>query len=327
MRARSVVADLARSWIGKNEKDGSHKEIIDIYNSYSPLPRNYRMPYTASWCACTWSALAIKLGYTDIMPIEVSCGELIKKAQAMGIWQENDGYIPDQGDAILYDWQDTGKGDNTAWPDHIGVVEYVDKEAGYMVVIEGNYDDCVKKRTISINGRYIRGFITPKYDTDTISISSPEGKDVKTIAREVITGMWGSGETRKKSLTVAGYVYTEVQAMVNQILNGGADKPVEVKPAPEVPSKPTGKTVKTTCVANGFSKSVASAYKTSTDVYCRNDAGTNKRALCLIPKGSSVRCYGYYNTFNGAKWYLIAFDSKEGTHYEGFTHSSYLKRG
>lgn len=327
MRARSAVADLARSWLGKNEKDGSFKSIIDIYNSYSPLPRNYKMPYNASWCACTWSALAIKLGYTDIMPIEISCGNLIPKAKEMGIWQENDDYIPSQGDAILYDWDDNGKGDNTGWPDHIGVVDYVDKESGYIVVIEGNYKDSVKKRTIAINGRYIRGFITPRYDTETISVEPAAGKDVKTIAMEVIAGLWGSGETRKKSLTTAGYDPVQVQTKVNEILNGTAAKPTEVTPAPEAPSTPTGKVVKTTCVAKGFSKSVAGTYKTTANVYCRNDAGTNKKALVKIPNGSSVRCYGYYNTFKGVKWYLIAFDSKEGVHYEGFTHSSYLKRG
>lgn len=330
MRARSEVADLARSWLGKNEKDGSHKEIIDIYNSHSPLPRNYKMLYTASWCACFWSALAIKLGYTDIMPVEISCGNLITIAKKMGIWEERDDYIPSQGDAILYDWQDKGSGDNEAWPDHIGMVEYSDKEeSGYIVAIEGNYDDCVKKRTISINGKYIRGFITPKYDMDTISVDVAPGKDIKTLAMEVIAGVWGSGETRKKSLASVGYDYKEVQAMVNQILNGKAEKPVEVIPAPSDPKVETSvkRTVKTTCVAKGFSKSIAAVYKTSTDVYCRNDAGTNKKALCIIPKGSSVRCYGYYNTYKGVKWYLIAFDSKEGVHYEGFIHSTYLKRG
>lgn len=327
MRSRSAVADLARSWIGKNEKDGSFKEIIDIYNSYSPLPRNYKMPYTASWCACTWSALAIKLGYTDIMPIEVSCGNLITKAKEMGIWQENDAYVPKQGDAILYDWDDTGKGDNTGWPDHIGVVETADESSGYIVVIEGNYSDSVKKRTISINGRYIRGFITPNYDVETISVEVGAGKDVKTIAMEVIAGLWGSGETRKKSLTSAGYNYAEVQAKVNKILNGTAAKPTEVTPAPETPGTPTGNNVKTTCVAKGFNKSIAGSYVTTANVYCRNDAGTNKKALVLVPKGSKVRCYGYYNTYSGAKWYLIAFDSNEGVHYEGFTHSAYLKRG
>ena len=41
------------------------------------------MEYSWPWCACTWSALAIKLGYTDIMPIEISCPELIIAAKKM----------------------------------------------------------------------------------------------------------------------------------------------------------------------------------------------------------------------------------------------------
>ena len=70
IRSRKAVVDLATSWIGKNEADGSFKEIIDIYNSFAgPLPRNTKMDYSWAWCAATWSALAIKLGYTDIMPI------------------------------------------------------------------------------------------------------------------------------------------------------------------------------------------------------------------------------------------------------------------
>ena len=324
MRARSSVVDLARSWIGKNEKDGSYKEIIDIYNSRTPYPRGAKMLYTYAWCACTWSALAIKLGYTDIMPIEMSCGYLIEDAKKMGIWVENDGYVPSPGDAVLYDWQDTGKGDNTAWPDHVGVVEYVDQLAGYFVVIEGNYNDSVKKRTVSINGKFIRGFITPKYDNNITKVELTSGKDVTTIAHEVITGIWGSGEGRKKSLTAAGYDYATVQTKVNEILNGSAEKPTEVIPAPSTPS--TGKIVKTTCVAKKFNKMIAGTYVTTANVYCRNDAGTNKKALVLIPKGSKVQCYGYYNVSGSANWYLIVFDSKEGTHYEGFTHSSYLKR-
>ena len=95
MRSRSEVVKLVSSWIGKKEADGSYKEIIDIYNSFTgAFPRGIRMKYGWSWCACTWSALAIALGYTDIMPIEISCGELIKRAKEMGCWQENDGYVP-----------------------------------------------------------------------------------------------------------------------------------------------------------------------------------------------------------------------------------------
>ena len=45
-------------------------------------------------------------------------------------------------------------------------------------------------------------------------------KDLNTIADEVIAGKWGNGENRKNALTNAGYNYNEVQALVNQKLNG-----------------------------------------------------------------------------------------------------------
>ena len=43
------------------------------------------------------------------MPVEISCYYLIEAAKKMGCWQENDAYIPNPGDAILYDWQDNEK--------------------------------------------------------------------------------------------------------------------------------------------------------------------------------------------------------------------------
>ena len=42
----------------------------------------------------------------------------------------------------------------------------------------------------------------------------------ETIAREVIAGKWGNGDTRKKLLTDAGYDYDTVQAKVNALLSG-----------------------------------------------------------------------------------------------------------
>lgn len=178
MRSRKKVIDLAKSWIGKKESDGSYKLILTIWNSYKgKKPRAVTMKEGMAWCACTWSALAIKLGYTDIMPIEVSCGELINQAKKMGCWVEKDSYIPKPADAILYDWNDNGVGDNTGWPDHIGVVESVDSENKKMVIIEGNYKDGVGRRTVEINGKYIRGFITPKY-TEDMEVISEKKKEV-----------------------------------------------------------------------------------------------------------------------------------------------------
>lgn len=320
MRSRSEVVKLATSWIGKKESDGSHKSIIDIYNSCPReiLPRGLYMQYNWAWCACTWSALAIALGYTDTMPIEISCGDLIKKAKDMGCWIENDGYIPSPGDAILYDWDDNGVGDNTGWPEHVGTIDYCNPESGYMTVIEGNYGNAVKKRTISINGKYIRGFIAPKYTNDMVIYDSlGMSKDIATVAREVISGLWGNGTQRKEALERNGFNPVEIQNKVNEILNGPAKNPA--------PTIDGSKKIETSCYAKNMESSLTGEYITTTDVYCRNDAGSNKKALCLIPKGTHVRCYGYYTLFNKVKWLLIQF-SLNGIKYTGFTSSVYLKK-
>lgn len=316
MRYRSEVVNLVNSWVGKKESDGSYKSIIDIYNSFSgSFPRGTKMKYEWAWCACTWSALAISLGYTDIMPIEISVKYLIDAAKKMRCWQENDSYVPLPGDAVCYDWDDNGVGDNVGWPDHVGTVVYVNKEAGYFVVVEGNYSNSVKKRTVSINGKFIRGFITPKYTDNSVINVSSGSKDIVTIAREVIIGIWGSNEARKAALEQAGYNYSEVQEKVNEILNGPATKPMP----------PTTKKVETTCYAKSKDESLGGIYVTTKNLYCRNDAGTNKKALCVIPKGTEVKNYGFYNTFNGVKWLLIQF-TLNGIQYTGFSSSRYLKK-
>lgn len=281
------------------------------------------MEYGWAWCAATWSAIAIKLGYTDIMPIEISCGELIDRAIAKGCWVENDDYIPKPGDAILYDWQDSGKGDNVGWPDHVGLIEQVNETSGYMVVIEGNYQDTVKRRTISINGRYIRGFITPAYDCDWEEEvpDRTSGKDKTTIAREVIIGNWGNGDERKKLLREYGYDPEIIQKEVNRILNGDAYVP----PTMPTPGQPFIKRVSATCNAYYRDNTLAGSYKTTANLYCRNDAGTNKKALCLIPKNSMVKNYGFFNMANGAKWLLVQVVLGD-TLFTGFCHSGYLTR-
>ncbi len=43
-------------------------------------------------------------------------------------------------------------------------------------------------------------------------------KSVDELAREVISGAWGTGQERKKRLEAAGYDYTAVQTRVNEIL-------------------------------------------------------------------------------------------------------------
>lgn len=231
-RSRQAVIDLVTSWHGKNEADGSYKEIIDIYNSYTgKFPRGTRMAYSWAWCACTWSAIAIKLGYTDIMPIEISCFYIIERAKKMGIWQENDGYVPMPGDAVLYDWDDNGNGDCTGTPEHIGTV--ISVHGGKFIVEEGNMNNRVGTRTMSVNGRYIRGFITPHYtDNSVVSPSTPTlSGSTDELAKRVIAGEFGSGDARKTAL---GDRYAEVQKRVNELLRGAAPSKSVTEVAKEV---------------------------------------------------------------------------------------------
>lgn len=212
---RMKVVEQARSWLGCNEADSSHKQIIDIYNTQNPLPRGYRVQYTDAWCATFVSAIAIKLKYTRIIPTECSCDFMIRAFQSIGCWVEDDSYVPAAGDVIFYDWQDDGVGDNTGSSDHVGVVESCNGKT--ITVIEGNKNDAVERRAIAVNGRYIRGFGVPRYDT--YSNSSTNKKSIAEIANDVIKGAYGNGDTRRKKLESLGYNYAEVQNEVNRLLN------------------------------------------------------------------------------------------------------------
>lgn len=214
----SEVVNQAKAWLGYKESNGTHKQIIDLYNTQKPLPRGYAVQYTDAWCATFVSAVSIKLGYTSIMPTECGCYQMIEKYKKLGCWIEDDSRVPNPGDIIFYDWDDKGTGDNKNTPDHVGIVEKVSN--GKIAVIEGNYSNSVKRRPIDVDGRYIRGYGVPKYDTEVPPTVEEKPKSVTEIAQEVINGKWGNGSDRANKLTTAGYDYNAVQAEVNRILAG-----------------------------------------------------------------------------------------------------------
>ena len=142
---------------------------------------------------------------------------MIEGFKRIGCWVENDAYTPKQGDVIFYDWQDNGAGDNVGSSDHVGIVEGCD--GVNITVIEGNNSNSVARRTLRVNGRYIRGFGVPKYNTESNNNANNNKKSVEEVAREVIAGLWSTGEERKTRLANAGYNYAEVQSIVNAILS------------------------------------------------------------------------------------------------------------
>ena len=165
MTQREKVVSTAQKYLGCKESNGSHKKIIDRYNSHKPLARGYAVKYTDEWCATFVSAVSIECGLTDIMPTECSCTRMIDLYKKLGCWKETDSYVPSPGDIIMYDWQDSGSGDNTSQPDHVGIV--VSVTGSNMRIIEGNKNEAVAYRDMKVNGKYIRGYCLPAYDKKT----------------------------------------------------------------------------------------------------------------------------------------------------------------
>ena len=231
---RQDIVDQICSWEGWSESNGKFKRIVDIYNYYLSTAvktgtLNYPVKYTDEWCATAASAAYIQAGAPELFPIECGCPRTITLAKRMGIWKENDGYIPKPADAILYDWQDSGFGDNQGIPDHIGIVIEVSKSAGNITVMEGNKEEKVARRILKVNSRYIRGFVTPKFlEEEPTKAVVPEAKKKADVANntfeptksdtdlavEVWYGTHGSGDKRRSAL---GSRYDQVQNSVEEI--------------------------------------------------------------------------------------------------------------
>lgn len=178
-RFASEYVAQAKAWLGRKESNGTHKEIIDVYNSHKPLARGYKVKYTDAWCATFISAVAIKCGYTDIIPTECGCNQMIDLFKKLGCWIENENRVPTVGEIIFYDWQDNGAGDNKGSADHVGVVEKV--VGNTITIIEGNISDSVGRRTITVNEKGIRGYAVPKYDSEVKTDNEPDSWAMKEV--------------------------------------------------------------------------------------------------------------------------------------------------
>lgn len=160
---RKKLVQTALEDMGAKEGGARHKKIIDTFNKVKP--DGWPMTYKAPWCAAAVSAWAIEAFGADkakkAFPLSANCGTIIKKAKKLGTWKEKDSYKPTAGDWVLYDWDDSGKGDDKNGPDHVGLIQKVGDK--YFTVIEGNKNDAVENRRVAINGKYIRGFVVPDY--------------------------------------------------------------------------------------------------------------------------------------------------------------------
>lgn len=168
---RKKFAARAAGYVGVKEGTAGHHAIIDKYNGHKPLARGYKVTYKDAWCATFGSMIAIEAGYTDIIPTECSCNKQIELWKQKGCWCESDAKTPEPGDYIYYDWDDNGAGDCKGGSEHVGIVEKV--SGSTITVIEGNKNNAVERRTLQVNGRYIRGYGVPNFAKKATSTTEP----------------------------------------------------------------------------------------------------------------------------------------------------------
>ena len=194
------MINTARQYIGINEFQ--KKQLMDYYNSkVYPLidnDRKYKIQPNDNWCAMFCSAIAHKIGRTkDNFPFEVSVFYMTRNAKRMGIFT-TDLNKAQVNDLVVYDW----KADGTL--NHVGILQEIGKD--YIKVLEGNYSKTVKVRTVKMPNSEVYGYIKLNIGNDA---------DIEQLARDVIKGLYGNGDERKKAL---GQYYNQVQERVKQIL-------------------------------------------------------------------------------------------------------------
>ena len=126
------------------------------------------------------------------------------------------------------------------------------------------------------------------------------------------------------------YIYSrlgKIAEAVNKKLNGTIEKTTTTtSTTKKTTTTKTTKTITATGTADkGPDKSLAGTYTTTGNLNCRNDAGDKHEILCVIPKGTKVKCYGYYSLAGTSKWLFIQF-TLDGVQYTGFASARYLKK-
>lgn len=136
----------------------------------------------------------------------------------------------------------------------------------------------------------VNKLVAPKQET------KPK-KSNEEVANDVIKGLYGNGEERKKKLAAEGYDYNAVQSIVNKLVNTGNNSKSKVAPAQSRDNSLTGGYVVTASALNmRFTPGLL----------------TNTNVIRVLNKGQVVQNYGYYSTIDGVKWLYVAFGSETG---------------
>lgn len=181
--------------------DGSETAHADVIATLKK--HGHTVKSTDAWCSETVMAIFYDAGCIDLIGgYAADSGTIRRHAEKLGIWHKGDRDIL-PGDIVLY-----GSG---------GKTNHTEFAVGALHNISGNYNGGVSRRKRA--GRTIIGYVRPKYDAPAM-----DNLQTTICACDVMLGVYGSGTTRTKCLSVFGTKNAEaIQAEVTRVW-GNADK-------------------------------------------------------------------------------------------------------
>lgn len=197
-----------------NADQATKFRLMDYYNNncypYVNPKRKYKIQRSDNWCAMFTTVIAHRCGIDSTrFPYEVSVFFQMERAKQMGLFYTDRSLIQ-PNDLIIYDWDSNGT------MDHVGIVVSSGSES--IRVIEGNKNDSVGYRIVSLHSTAVVGFIRTNYSTaqnpGTVQGEPPtlnENERIGKLAKETIQGRYGNGNERKQAL---GADYERVQAWI-----------------------------------------------------------------------------------------------------------------
>ena len=146
---------------------GQRNEVVDIYNTFLPRPRGYKVKYDDMLCATYASTPYIQLGWTDIVPPECGAMQLYKNMEALGRAVLDKTRVPGVGDLIFF-----GNGNTVSKINHVGIVtEVKDNKQIYYYDLQS----VVGRHTCPVGYSYVMGYGMPDYASkDLEPLPDPE---------------------------------------------------------------------------------------------------------------------------------------------------------
>ena len=221
---KTALAEVGYQGTSTSSKYSAELDSVKFYN--------YPKQGSASWCAifydwCVWknrgNFSTDQVRSILCEPNSDNCGAGC--TQKVQYYKSKGRYYTRSKDATTGDEIFFKKSNGAIY--HTGII--VDWNSSGFYVVEGNTNgNQVAKKFYSFGDSKIAGFGRPdwyKYQT----ASEPDPKPVTNngytadeikVAKDVIQGKYGNGQTRGLNLQRAGYDYYRIQGLVNKILRG-----------------------------------------------------------------------------------------------------------